>query len=431
MKPVFYLLASVALLCSTPSFANVLPINPASVEAEAWTILDSQSGQVIAEHNSHVQRAPASLTKMMVAYIALKEIQSGKLKLKDILTVSPVINQVMSDESQMRLKVGEQVSVDTLLAGLIVMSANDAALVLAERISGSVPLFVARMNSEAKALGMQDSHFANPPGITMPQHYSSAADFALLGQALVNQTPHYLHYSKMPDFRHQGLYHAATNLLLKTDPTVDGLKTGFTKAAGYNLALTAVRDTHRLDAPKRRLIVVVLGTASVQKRAEVAHQLMNVAYTYTQNERIVAKGQHLADIPVKKSHYTWFQVKGIQPEVVTTSLYPLTTPIDLNTYQANPQRLQVKDAQGLMQTIEPLTTTQTQVQAKLKQPVLSAPLNQKMPLVEIKVYQNQKLLRSFEVSNQVTLEKENMFKQWMAWCHDLWHRIERKGKITF
>ena len=404
MNAVFYLLASCVLLCSTTSFANLLNIDPESVEAEAWTILDSQSGQVIAEHNSHVQRAPASLTKMMVAYIALKDIQSGKLQRHEMLTVTPVVNQVMSDESQMRLKVGEQVSVDTLLAGLIVMSANDAALLLAERISGSVPLFVARMNSEAKAVGMHNSHFSNPPGLTMPDHYSTAADFALLGQALVNEVPSYLYYSKLPDFRYQGLYHAATNILLKTDPSVDGLKTGFTKAAGYNLP-------------------------SMQKRAEVAHQLMNVAYTYTQNERIVAKGQHLADIPVNQSKYTWFQVKGIQPEVVTTSLYPLTTPIDLNTYQANQQRLYVKDAQGLMQIIEPLSTTKTQVQANLKQPVLNAPLNQKMPLVEIKVYQNQQLLRSFEVNNQVTLEKENIFKQWMAWCHDLWHGIQRKANI--
>ena len=429
MNAVFYLLASCVLLCSTTSFANLLNIHPESVEAEAWTILDSQSGQVIAEHNSHVQRAPASLTKMMVAYIALKDIQSGKLQRHELLTVTPVVNQVMSDESQMRLKVGEQVSVDTLLAGLIVMSANDAALLLAERISGSVPLFVARMNSEAKAVGMHNSHFSNPPGLTMPDHYSTAADFALLGQALVNETPSYLYYSKLPDFRYQGIYHAATNILLKTDPSVDGLKTGFTKAAGYNLALTAQRNTHRLDAPTRRLIVVVLGTASIQKRAEVAHQLMNLAYTYTQNERIVAKGQHLADIPVSQSKYTWFQVKGIQPEVVTTSLYPLTTPIDLKAYQTNQQRLYVKDAQGLMQTIEPLSTTKTKVQANLKQPVLNAPLNQKMPLVEIKVYQNKQLLRNIQVENHVQLEQHNLFQQFIAWCHDLWHGIQRKANI--
>ncbi|WP_298145932.1 D-alanyl-D-alanine carboxypeptidase family protein [uncultured Acinetobacter sp.] len=425
----FYLLASCVLLCSTTSFANLLNINPESVEAEAWTILDSQSGQVIAEHNSHVQRAPASLTKMMVAYIALKDIQSGKLQRHELLTVSPVVNQVMSDESQMRLKVGEQVSIDTLLAGLVVMSANDAALLLAERISGNVANFLQRMNAEAKALGMHNSHFSNPPGITMPDHYSTAADFALLGQALVNETPSYLYYSKLPDFRYQGLYHAATNVLLKTDPTVDGLKTGFTKAAGYNLALTAQRNTARLDAPQRRLIVVVLGTTSIQKRAEVAHKLMNLAYTYTQNERIVQKGQHLANLPVSQSKYTWFEVKALQSEVVTTSLYALDTPIDLKAYQSDQARLKVLNDQGQMTLLEPLTNTQTRLEASLIPQTLAAPLNQSMPLLDIKVYQNKQLLRHIQVENHVQLEQHNVFQQFMAWCHDLWHGIQRKANI--
>ena len=160
MKRVTYLIAAFGLFCSAMSHAALLNIVPESVEAEAWTILDSQTGQVIAEHNAHTQRAPASLTKMMVAYIALKEIQAGKLDKSEILTATPVVKTVMWDESQMYLKEGEQISVDQLLAGLIVMSANDAAVTLAEKISGSVPQFVARMNAEAKALGMADTHFS-------------------------------------------------------------------------------------------------------------------------------------------------------------------------------------------------------------------------------------------------------------------------------
>lgn len=430
MKPVFYLLATFGLLCSSASYASLLNISPESVEAQAWTIIDPQSGQVIAEHNSHVQRAPASLTKMMVAYIALKEIQNGKLDPNEILTVSPVINHVMWDESQMRLSIGESVSVDTLLAGLIVMSANDGALMLAERISGSVPNFVARMNTEAKALGMKDTHFANPPGITMPDHYATAADLALLGQALVNQTPHYLHYSKMPNFTYHNRFHRATNLLLQLDPSVDGLKTGFTKAAGYNLALTANRPTGNPYAPERRLIVVVLGTPNAQKRAEVAHKLMNVAYAYTRNEAVIKAGQTVAEIPVKKSNYTWFHVKALTPQVATTSLYQQSFPINLKDFDQASQRLRYTGVDGQQHRIEPLSNTTTKVDIRLPEQSLAAPLHQKMDLAEVKVYQNDSLIRTFSIENQVEVDNLNIFAQFFAWLNDLWHQVERKAKIT-
>ena len=162
MKAVIYFIATLFALCSSFTQAALLNIVPETVEAQAWTVFDSQSGQVIAEHNSHVQRAPASLTKMMVAYIALKEINAGKLNKSEILTATPVVSTVMWDESQMYLKQGEQISVDQLLAGLVVMSANDAAVTLGERISGDIPNFVAQMNQEAKALGMTETHFQNP-----------------------------------------------------------------------------------------------------------------------------------------------------------------------------------------------------------------------------------------------------------------------------
>lgn len=172
MKILVSFIALLSLICSTLVNAALLNINPQTVEAEAWTILDTQTGQTLAEYNSHAQRAPASMTKMMVAYIALKELKAGHIRKEEIITATPVVQMVQWDESQMYLKQGEQISVDQLLAGLIVMSANDAAVTLAERISGSVPAFVARMNQEAQALGMKDTHFANAPGITMPDHFS-------------------------------------------------------------------------------------------------------------------------------------------------------------------------------------------------------------------------------------------------------------------
>ena len=139
MKFILSLFTLFSLICTHLAHANLLNIAPESVEAQAWSIMDAQSGQVIAEHNSHVQRAPASLTKMMVAYITLKEIEAGKLRKEEVLTATPVVSTVMWDESQMYLKAGEQISIDQLLAGLIVMSANDAAVTLAEKIQAAYP----------------------------------------------------------------------------------------------------------------------------------------------------------------------------------------------------------------------------------------------------------------------------------------------------
>ena len=379
-------------LCSTITHATLLNINPETVEAEAWSILDPQSGQVIAEHNSHVKRAPASLTKMMVAYIALKEIKAGHLNKDEVLTATPIVQVVQWDESQMYLKQGEQITVDHLLAGLIVMSANDAAVTLAEKISGSIPQFVERMNKEAKALGMNDTFFQNPAGITMPEHYSSAADLARLGSALVKDVPEYLNYSKQTSFSYNNHFHKATNILLKQDPSVDGMKTGFTKAAGYNLALTASRPTGLYNEPDRRLIVVVLGAKSGLKRAEVAHKLMNIAYTYTRNEVAIKDKQLIAELPVIKSTLKMFKVETKQPQLITTSLYDPALSIDMNTFDQPHQRIMLDTGNGVPQSIEPLQQTQTHMNVEVNEKLLTAPLAQVMKLATINVYQNDRLI---------------------------------------
>nr|WP_227555245.1 D-alanyl-D-alanine carboxypeptidase PBP6B [Acinetobacter junii] len=406
-------------MCVNLAHASLLKIAPETVEAQAWSIVDAQSGQIIAEHNSHVQRAPASLTKMMVAYIALKEIEAGKLHKEDILTATPVVNTVMWDESQMYLKTGEKISVDQLLAGLIVMSANDAAVTLAEKISGSVPQFVARMNQEAQALGMKDTHFSNPAGITMPDHYSTAADLGLLAKAIVQDTPEYLYYSKLPSFSYNQRFHHATNLALKMDPTADGLKTGYTKAAGYNLALTAERPTFNPDVEKRRLIVVVLGTPSAVKRAEVAHKLMNLAFTYTRDEVVIPKQRLIAELPVIRSTLKMFRVETQQPTIVTTSLYDRPMPIDLNTFNLLTQRIHLVDANQLVTTVEPLQSTNTHINIELNEQHLTAPLMQVMNLATVSVYQNNQLIRSLQIENDVQIEEANIFQKIMIWFSNL------------
>lgn len=419
MKFIASLIATLCFFMSAISHAALLNINPESVEAEAWTILDSQTGQTIASHNEDLQRAPASLTKMMVAYITLKEIQAGKLDKNEVITATSVVNMVMWDESQMYLKEGDQISVDQLLAGLIVMSANDAAVTLAEKISGSVPKFVERMNQEAKALGMQQTNFQNPAGITMPEHYSTAADLAKLSQALVNETPNYLFYSKQQSFSYNQRFHRATNLLLKMDPTVDGLKTGFTRAAGYNLAATAIRPSMDMSLSNRRLIVVVMGSKSAVKRAEVAHKLMNLAYTYTRNEVALKDKQVLAELPVVQSTLKMFKVATKKPELITTSLYDQSYSIDLNQFDQSTQRVMLDTGNGTLQSIEPLRETQTHLNIEVNETQLTAPLAKVMQLATVNVYQNNQLIRTILIEDQVDIEEANFFEKFLQWLFGL------------
>lgn len=415
MKIIIQLCFLISFFFTTFAHASLLKIDPLSVEAEAWTILDPQSGQIIAEHNSHVQRAPASLTKMMVAYIALKDIKAGKLNKNEILTATPVVNIVQWDESQMYLKPSEQISVDQLLAGLIVMSANDATVTLAERISGDIPKFLARMNQEAKALGMKDTHFSNTAGISMDDHYSTAHDLALLGQALSVETPDYLYYSKQQSFTYNLHFHRATNILLKQDATVDGLKTGFTKAAGYNLALTANRLTTNFDSPNRRLIVVVLGAQNAFKRAEIAHKLMNLAYTYSRNEVIIKDKQLIAELPVVQSTLKMFKVESKQPKLATTALYNPEAAIDLNQFDNVNYRIMQPDQFGVFTTVEPLSQTKTHLNVELVTSSLTAQLAKMVQLAQVNVYQDNKLIQSIMIEDEVKIEEASWFEKFINW----------------
>ena len=401
------------------SNASLLNIDPQYVEAEAWTVLDPQSGQIIAEHNSQQQRAPASLTKMMVAYIVLKDIQAGKIDKNEIITATPIVNIVQWDESQMYLKPTQQISIDQLLAGLIIMSANDAAVTLAERISGSIPDFINRMNHEAQALGMKNTRFANPAGITMDNHYSTAHDLALLGQALTTETPDYLHYSKQQSFVYNQHYHRATNILLKQDPTVDGLKTGFTRAAGYNLALTANRPTQQFDLNQRRLIVIVMGAKSGFKRAEIAQSLMNISYAYTRNEIALKNQQLIAELPVVQSTLKTFKVETKKPQIMTTSLYQSEQPIQLNNFDAQTQRLIQPDVFGMSNVIEPLEQTKTHMNVELLTQSLTAPISQVQQLARVNIYQNNHLIQTILIEDDLQIEQASWFESLIDWFKNL------------
>ncbi len=399
---------------SSTSFAQVLQIDPKSVEAKAWIIYDVQSKQVIDGYKQNIQRAPASLTKMMVAYIALKAIEQQQLSLNQVITVPNIVQTVNSDESQLHLKAGEQITVQDLISGLIIMSANDAALTLATVLGGDVAGFLLQMNQTAQQLGMQNTHFSNTSGITMQDHYSSAFDLALLSQAIIQDTPEYLSYSKQQDFRYKDYYHEATNWLLKKDPTVDGFKTGYTEAAGYNFAATA----RRLDPNTqqyRRIIVVVMGTASKQKRADVAEKLMNIAFNYTQVKAFNPQ-QKLADIPVVGGKQPIYELKLSNVDSVNTfSLLPTAT--ILNAQQFDPVQQRFILAKAPLKLLQPLSQPQQiDYSVNLLQQKLYAPLDKKnLALATVQIQQFNQPVHQITIVKDVQLTSGSWWQKMMHW----------------
>lgn len=405
-----WLIAILTFSMSSWSFADVLRIAPDSVEAPAWIIFDPQSHQIIAQSQADIPRAPASLTKMMVAYLTLQAVKQGKLSLDQQIIVPDVVKSVKGDESRLRLKPQEQITVGNLLSGLIIMSANDAALTLATVVGGDVPHFVALMNQTAKRLGMNNTHFSNPSGITMPDHYSTAHDLALLSQAIVRETPEYLQYSQQPEFTYHHWTHHATNILLKKDASVDGLKTGYTAAAGYNLALTA----NRLDMQTntyRRLIVVVMGTANKYKRAEVAELLMNIAFNYTQTVTLNLPSQTIADIPVRYGTASLYRLQlPTLYNANTFSLLPAPYELDARQFHAEQQRFIYNE-----HILQPLKTPQhIQYQVKLVHPTLVAPIHETLSLADVEVRQFGQIVHQYRINQSINIDEAR-------WWHRLWY----------
>ncbi|MFB2587519.1 D-alanyl-D-alanine carboxypeptidase family protein [Acinetobacter sp. c1-l78] len=403
------------------SYSQVIDIDKNSVDAQAWVIYDAQSKQIIASDQQDVQRAPASLTKIMVAYLMLEAIREGRYSLEQKLTVPESVKSIDVLESKMDLKAGEQVSIHDLLTGLIVMSANDAALTIADNLGNKdSQKFIELMNQSAVKLGMKNTHFANASGITMDGHYSTAHDMAILSDAIINTTPEYLNFAKLQQFQFKNSTHEATNLLLKRDNTIDGLKTGYTEAAGYNFAVTA----NRIDPntkQNRRIIVVILGTKSKQQRADIAQHLLNIAYTYTQNQPILANSQKLARIPIVNGQYNYYPVY-LQPQqnIQTLSLLPTAQVLDLKKYDVNKQRFVLNEKP--LVTIEPTTKPEgLQFDVKLQQQQLNAPMQQQnMPLLTLQVKQFDQIILENHISQTIQLQPE-------TW----WQSIVRKLSAFF
>ena len=240
-----------------------------NLTARAWLTLDANSGQIIAAQNPDEKVEPASLTKLMSAYLVFEAIDNKRLALDQTVNISE--KAWKTEGSRMFIKPGSQVSVDELLQGLIVQSGNDATVALAEAVAGSESAFAALMNEEAAKQGLRDTHFVNSTGLPDPTHLTTVRDLATLARNIVAKHPQYLHYYSQKEFTYNKIKQNNRNRLLWSDPTVDGLKTGHTQSAGYCLVATATRDG-------RRIVSVIVGAASDSARTENSLKLLNWSF---------------------------------------------------------------------------------------------------------------------------------------------------------
>ena len=269
---------------------------PPELAAKSYVLMDAASGQVLLESNGDLQLPPASLTKLMTAYIATLKINSGEIGENDPVQITEHAwrtGGAASGGSTMFLPLNSQVPVDALLHGIIIQSGNDASIAIGEYISGSEEAFADLMNQTAAKLGMKNSHFMNATGLPDPKHYSSAHDMAILARAIIDEDPeHYAIYAQK-DYTYNNIKQGNRNLLIYRDKTVDGLKTGHTQEAGFCLVASAVRDG-------TRLITAVFGTASEAARANETQKLLTYGFRYFETKTFYQKDQELAQAKVWK-----------------------------------------------------------------------------------------------------------------------------------
>ena len=267
------------------------PLAPA-VAARAWLLADLASDQVLVAHRADERVEPASLTKLMSAYLVFGAMREGRLAADQQVEISARAWRAPGARSF--LEPGSRVSVDTLLRGLVVQSGNDAAIALAEALAGTEAQFVAQMNEEAGRLGLAATRFANATGLPHPQHYSSARDLARLAEALIRDFPgEYARYYSQKEFGHNDIVQLNRNRLLWLDPSVDGVKTGYTATAGYCLIASAERGG-------RRLLSVVLGADSEAARARESLRLLNWGFRHFDGVRLYAAGEAVREVEVWK-----------------------------------------------------------------------------------------------------------------------------------
>ena len=274
---------------STPASAQG-PVPP-SIAAAAWTLVDVTSGQTIASHQSDERRDPASITKLMTAYLVFGALRQKAIVPSQMVTVSE--KAWRAEGSRMFIEPRKSVSVDELVHGMIVQSGNDASIALAELVAGSEAAFVERMNQEAHRLGMLNTRFANATGLADPQHWSTAGDIAKLAQAVIRDYPEYYPLYSLREYRYNNITQPNRNRLLWSDPYVDGMKTGHTEVAGWCLVASAKRG-------ERRLLSVVLGALSDAGRAAESQKLLTFGFQAFDTVQLYQSGKPVSSLKVWK-----------------------------------------------------------------------------------------------------------------------------------
>lgn len=291
LTAVFCLAACFAITADAAEAVAPAPVPPPVLAARAYFLLDVLSGQTLVAQNADEPREPASLTKLMTAYLVFRALKDKELLPSQMVTVSS--KAWRAEGSRMFIEPKKAVSVDELLHGVIVQSGNDAAIALAEAIAGSEQAFVERMNKEAARLGMKNTRFATATGLPAPQQVSTASDLALLASAIIRDFPEYYPLYSIKEYRYNNITQPNRNRLLWSDPYVDGMKTGNTDTAGYCLVASAKRGP-------RRLLSVMLGAGSDAARASESQKLLNYGFQFYDTVQMYQNGQTVNTLRVWK-----------------------------------------------------------------------------------------------------------------------------------
>ena len=276
---------------------------PPEIAARSYLLLDLTSNQTLAERNADAPAEPASLTKLMTAYVVFTALQDKKLTLTQPIAVSRrAWEERKGGGSLMFIDTTMTPTVDELLNGMIVQSGNDASVALAEAVGGTLDQFVAMMNRQAQAWGLKNTQFKNVNGLTEPGHTSTARDLAVIASHIIRDHPKAYAYYSVKDYTYNNISQPNRNLLLRRDPSVDGMKTGYTEAAGYCLIASAQREYPNLGAGgaggPRRLLSVVMNTVSMEARANESQKLLNWGYAAFETVRLFDAGKPVTTVPV-------------------------------------------------------------------------------------------------------------------------------------
>jgi D-alanyl-D-alanine carboxypeptidase (penicillin-binding protein 5/6) len=311
MKKFIAALATSVLMMSA-AVAQSLP--PPTIAAKSWLLLDATSGQIIASQDPNLRIEPASLTKIMTAYVVFGALRDKKVALNQMVNVSTRAWKVDSSSSKMFIDPATPVSISDLLHGLMIQSGNDAAVALAEAVAGDESAFVVMMNKEAERMGLKSTRFANPHGLPSPDNYSTAQDLSVLAKRVILDFPEFYKIDSVKSFTYNKITQQNRNRLLWLDPTVDGMKTGHTEAAGYCMIASARRPN---GTGERRLITVVLGTNSDSTRTQESQKLLNWGFQNFDTVKLYSKGQAIATPEIWKGSKNEVKI-GFTNDVLVT-----------------------------------------------------------------------------------------------------------------